>query len=163
MSCSSNDDEIDDNKEGGKSSIELYINDVKQKVSENNNQAAPIVYDDGLTFYIYYNGGSGDGFWMNFDGVSLDNLKVGDNLITKSTKYDYQLEFENNHYWLLKAYTQMSQFKDYQGQALVTEYDKSNKILKVEFTNLKLPLFKGVNPSNEKVATVKCIIKYKIE
>lgn len=159
-SCSSDDD---NNDTGSNSFIELYINDVKQKVSENNNLIAPIVYDDGLLFYIYYNGDSGDGFWLNFDGISLDNLKVGDDLVKKSTEYDYQLEFENDHYWLLKSYTEASQFKDYQGQALVSEFDRANKIIKVEFTNIKLPLLKGITPSNDKVAKVKCTIKYKID
>lgn len=160
VSCSSDDD--NDNTDNN-SFIELYINDIKQKVSENNNLIAPIVYDDGLVFYIYYNGSSGDGFWLNFDGVSLDNLKIGDDLVKKSTDYNYQLEFENDHYGLLKSYTEVSQFKDYQGQALVTEFDKSKKIIQVEFTNMKLPLFKGITPSNDKVAKVKCTIKYNIE
>lgn len=159
-SCSSDDD--NDYTENN-SFIELYINDVKQKVSENNNLIAPIVYDDGLAFYIYYNGGSGNGFWLNFDGISLDNLKVGDDLVKKSTEYDYQLEFESDHYWLLKSYTEASQFKDYQGQALVSEFDNSNKTIKVEFTNIKLPILKGITPSNDKVAKVKCTIKYKID
>ena len=66
------------------------------------------------------------------------------------------------------ADTQAMDYLDYLSEMgptnpIAREYDKSKKVIKVELSDITMPIQKGVYPSNDKTATVKCIIKYRID
>lgn len=161
----------DDNDDYGNSSIELYINGERQAI-KGDNIISPITYDSGgtydepsLFFYIYSDDKDSEdnGFFPDFTGISLDDIKVGDDLVAKSSEFYYILMYKDDSYVLDEEICKKKDFKNYQGKAIVKEYDKSKKVIKVEFSDITMPIQKGVYPSNDKTATVKCIIKYKID
>lgn len=160
----------EDKAENG-SYIELFINGDKQTI-KGDNIISPITYDSGgtygepsLFFYIYCDDKDNEdgGFFPDFTGISLDEIKVGDDLITKCSDFYYLLGYKDDSYILDKKSSSKSEFEGYQGKAIVKEYDKSNKIIKVEFSDITMPIQKGIYPSNEKTATVKCVIRYQID
>lgn len=89
------------------------------------------------------------GFSMNFEGVNLENTNAGDDLTQKATNYSYLLSYKNDSYWLKKSDVSKNDFKNYQGSVIVKEFDKSKKIMKVEFTDVKLPILKGIKRTKE--------------
>jgi len=162
-SCSDDDD-------GGNESgfgIELFVNDTKQSI--HNLIDNPIIYSDNeLQFNTYFGSKDrGDIVFLNFKGISFNNLSIGDDLAVKASNCDYNLFYENDTYMLFKNHPVLSnnQYNEYKGQAIVKELDQNNGTIKVEFSNMKIPIFDVGDPYKqpEKAATVKGVFSGKID
>jgi len=169
FSSCSDDDENDDNGNNGNTSVELYVNDTKQN-TKLFLETVPLVYDNGGTygkssFTINISFNKDDNpylFTMMFKEISLSNINIGDDLTKISNDYFYSLSYKNDSYWLNKSDINKNDFKDYQGTVIVKEFDKVKNIMKLEFSNIKIPILKNLKPSNEKITTVRGFAKDEI-
>jgi hypothetical protein len=167
ISCS---DDDDDNNEGN--AIELYINDVSQKTYPNSViSMVPISYDNSskkIGFSVYFGDKErGDIITLTFEGISLNDLKVGDDIAIKTSWGNYHLFYENDTYMLFDNHPVLShnQYNEYKGKGIVKEFDKNSNTIKVEFSNIKIPTYNIGNPYEQpkKTATVKVLFSGKIE
>jgi hypothetical protein len=164
----------EDEGDEGNDLVELYINNTKQKTYTNPNADIylnPILYDESkteLSFSALFGDiESGQLIILSFEGISLNDLTVGDDLAAKTTWAEYTLMYGNDIYMLFDNHPVLTnnQYKQHMGQVIVKEFDKNNGTIKVEFSNVKIPTFDAGNPYKqpEKTAAVKAVFSGKID
>lgn len=137
VSCSSDDDEIDDNTTGTfKSSF--YIGDEKQDISE---LISSISYDESdKTINVLLMSENENKklkqFHATFEDIDFNTLKIGDDLVQKADMVNYLLGVNKDS----KMYTMVKDpydtaYKGYIGKAIVKSIDISKKYLEIDFQN----------------------------
>lgn len=160
----------DDNHGSGNTEIEFYINDVKQ-TTHLDILTIPLQYSDmppiGAVLDVIVTFDEGNNLTnpysarLSFRGVKLENMKVGDDLVT-TTNFSYLMYYKNETYSLEKEDTNKTSFKGYGGSVIIKEINLGNRTMKVEFSNITIPIEKNFTISNSKTVKVKGSVKDEI-
>lgn len=159
-SCSDDDDDI---QGGGNPEIEFYLNDVKQDIYHYEHVIVPLQYESTeavLDAIIAFDGGKSS-VRLSFWGGKLEDMKVGDDLVN-TTKFSYIMSYKNEIYSLEKGDTDKTSFKGYGGSVIVREINHSKKTMKIEFSNITLPIEKNYSISNSKTVKIRGSVKDEI-
>ncbi len=138
ISCSSDDDETDDNTTGSfKSSF--YVGDEKQDISE---LISSISYDDSdKTINVLLMSENENKklkqFHATFEDIDFNTLKVGDDMVQKADMVNYLLGINKDS----RMYTMVKDpydtaYKGYIGKAVIKAIDISEKYMEVDFQNV---------------------------
>lgn len=137
ISCSSDDDENDDNATGSFKS-NFYVGDEKQDISE---LISNIFYDESDKTISVLLMSENDNkklsqFHATFEDINFNTLKVGDDLVQKANMVNYLLGINKDS----KMYTMVKDpydtaYKGYIGKAIVKNIDISKKYLEIDFQN----------------------------
>lgn len=116
-----------------------------------------------ISFVVAW-GNDGESALFNFEGINLNDLNVGDNLTDICSKYGYQIDYNNNVYWLMSNLSNYSDLKDWRGQFIVKELNSDKTEIKVDFENVKIPILNSsLKPDKTKFISIKGSMKYKID
>lgn len=169
ISCG--DDEDNDTDSTNLGTAVCYIDD--KKVTQKTNIAiSSIHYDKPTTTFptpefsmmIMFND-EGENAFFHFEGINLDNLKVGDDLVKLCDDYGYQISYEGNEYWLQSDISWYDEFDSGKGKFIVKELNADKTVIHIEFQDIKVPILKGslIKPDRSKMIDVKGSMKYTID
>ncbi|NDV78611.1 hypothetical protein [Dysgonomonas sp. 511] len=171
VACSDDDDDVFEN---GSTSTSLNIDGISVSTSSflsNISYSTPnLTGSASLNISIWLGDDNGNNedveygiFTISILKISLEDIQVGDNL-ANNKNYDVKLLYQKENYWLNNLFVPNEEKYDkYKGQAIVTEFDKSSQIMKVEFKNIILPLNRNWYPDYNYLMKVNGHIKCKIE
>ena len=139
VSCSSDNDEIDDNNTTGTFKSSFYIGDEKQDISE---LISSISYDDSdktinVLLMTENENKKLKQFHATFEDIDFNTLKVGDDMVQKADMVNYLLGINKDS----KMYTMVKDpydtaYKGYIGKAVIKAIDISEKYMEVDFQNV---------------------------
>lgn len=116
-----------------------------------------------LTTTIFIDESNSTHLSIQFLNLDLDDINVGDDL-SNHKSYEVTLYYKKEMYLLNNSFvSNKDRFEEYKGQVIVTEYNKSNQIIKLEFKDITLPLNKNMYPDYNYLMKVNGHIKCEIE
>lgn len=161
-SCSKDDDDNGNPSQ----SIELNINNSPintfSDLSGITYRVPNLTGTKSLTATIFIDEDNSTHLSIQFLNLDLDNIKVGDDL-SNHKSYEVTLFYKKEMYLLNNLFVNADKFKQYKGQVVITEYDKSKQSMKLEFKNITLPLNKNMYPDYNFLMKVNGYIKCDIE
>ena len=169
IACSKDDDNDDTSTNIG--TVNLYIdgnkintNSVAGEMFNSIQYEAPSISfpTPNLSIMIAWGDGSESAFFY-FDGINLNTLKVGDDLAQLCSRYDYQISYEKNAYWLQSKIDWYNEFANGKGKFIVKELNADKTVINIEFQDLNIPILKNLKPDRSKMIKIKGNMKYSID
>jgi len=167
-SCSDDNHDNDENTDNNLI-MELYVDNIKKNTNLDM-YTIPIQYGVtygtpslSLTFCFTEDINQSDPYvlTMNFDGVKLEDLNIGDDL-AQMTSYSYLLlGYKGENYGISISDTSKDSFRGYQGQVIIKELDLNKMVMKIELSQITLAQYLNIatNPTNEKTIKIKGWVK----
>lgn len=168
VSCSSDND---DEAGTGVGTINLYIDGNKMNtnttilLSSISYEKPTITYPKSeFSIMIMFGDDSSQNAFFNFEGIDLDGLKVGDDLVNLCDDYSYQISYGGNEYWLNSKISWYNEFASGKGKFVVKELNSDKTVVNIEFQDVKLPVLgSSLKPDKTKIIDIKGNMNYSID